>query len=205
MMKINKAEFLLSVASIDKLPQDNISEIAISGKSNVGKSSFINFITGNSKLARASKQPGRTRLLNYFKINDGEFYFVDLPGYGYASVSDEEKKKWGILLDGYFKCSLSLKNVFVLLDIRRIPSEMDIQLVSFLQYNNIPFTIILTKADKLSRSQQGIYKQSVAGALRMGIDNLIVTSAEKKIGAIEVLNRIEQVISVVDIENDDLN
>ena len=102
---IKKAVFVTSVGSINQIKTDCKNEIAIAGKSNVGKSSFINFICNNSKLAKTSKEPGRTRLLNYFSINDGEYYLVDLPGYGYAKVNDAEKEKWGRIIKTYFYTS----------------------------------------------------------------------------------------------------
>ena len=122
---IKKAVFVTSVGNINQIKTDCKNEIAIAGKSNVGKSSFINFICNNSKLAKTSKEPGRTRLLNYFSINDGEYYLVDLPGYGYAKVNDAEKEKWGRLIETYFKTSPNLKNVFTLVDIRHDPTEND--------------------------------------------------------------------------------
>lgn len=194
-MIIKKADFLTSVVDINSLKQDTINEIAIAGKSNVGKSSFINFITNNSKLARTSKEPGLTKHINYFKINNGEFYFVDLPGYGYARVSFSEKEKWSVLIEGYFQVSRNLKNVFLLVDIRHTPNDNDIQLVNYLNHYGIPYTIIATKADKIAKTKLLQYKKEIASTLRIGVDNIIVTSSLYRTGLNDVLNRIEQVVN----------
>ena len=147
---IKQAKFIISVADGKNIPTYDAPEIAIAGKSNVGKSSFINFMVNQNKLAKTSQEPGRTRLLNYFEINNGEYYFVDLPGYGYAKVNRQEKQKWGALIENYFQTSENLINVFVLVDIRHEPTDDDKMLINYLYSYRIPFTIIATKADKLS-------------------------------------------------------
>lgn len=189
---IKKAKFITSVADKSKIYETNAPEFAFAGKSNVGKSSLINYLTGQSKLAKTSSEPGRTRLLNYFEINDGQFYFVDLPGYGYAKVSKEEKIKWGDLIETYLKTSENLKNVFVLLDIRHEPSADDLLLISFLFTLNIPFTIIATKADKLSKMQTRKAVAMLSAETKVGADNIIVTSVTQKKGREEVEKRISQ-------------
>lgn len=191
-MIIKKARFITSVADKSKIYETNAPEFAFAGKSNVGKSSLINYLTGQSKLAKTSSEPGRTRLLNYFEINDGQFYFVDLPGYGYAKVSKEEKIKWGDLIETYLKTSENLKNVFVLLDIRHEPSADDLLLISFLFTLNIPFTIIATKADKLSKMQTRKAVAMLSAETKVGADNIIVTSVTQKKGREEVEKRIGQ-------------
>ena len=193
-MIIKNAKFVISVADSDKLPSYDKAEIAVAGKSNVGKSSFINFITSNGKLARTSSEPGRTRLLNYFDINGGEFLLVDLPGYGFARVSKEEKAKWGKMIEGYLQKSLTLKHVFVLLDIRHTPSADDKMLLGYLYHFNIPFTVVATKADKLSRMQQQKSKKMIANELCMGEGNVIVVSSLKKTGKEEIFARIDQIL-----------
>ncbi len=193
-MIIKQADFLTSVANEKDIPDYGVPEIAIAGKSNVGKSSFINFMTNRNKLARTSSEPGRTRLINFFGINNGEFCFVDLPGYGFARVSFEEKKKWGKLIEGYLKNSPNLINVFMLVDIRHEPSEDDKLMVQFLYSMNIPFTIIATKADKLSRQQLLKAKQVVANALAVGAANVIAISSTQKTGGEDVLARIETLL-----------
>lgn len=193
-MIIKNAKFVISVADSDKLPSYDKPEIAVAGKSNVGKSSFINFITSNGKLARTSSEPGRTRLLNYFDINGGEFLLVDLPGYGFARVSKDEKAKWGKMIEGYLQKSPTLKHVFVLLDIRHTPSADDKMLLDYLYHFNIPFTVVATKADKLSRMQQQKSKKTIANELCLGEGNIIVVSSLKKTGKEEVFERIGQIL-----------
>lgn len=193
-MIIKTAAFVTSVADAANIPDTAVPEIAIAGKSNVGKSSFINLMTSSSKLAKTSKEPGRTRLLNYFTVNNGMFFFVDLPGYGFARVSDAEKEKWGKMIEGYLTSSKNLSNVFVLIDVRREPDGDDKMMINYLYHYNIPFTIIATKADKFSKSAAQKRKREIANALCMGIDNIILTSALKKTGKEEVLTRIGQIV-----------
>lgn len=198
-MQIKKAVFLTSVADSGKLPDFGAPEIAFAGKSNVGKSSFINFLTNNGKLARTSGDPGRTRLLNYFGINDNEMVFVDLPGYGFAKVAKTEKAKWGDMIEGYLKTSKNLKNVFVLLDVRHEPTSDDKMLLNFLYHFNIPFTVIATKCDKLSRAQILKRRAEIASTVGIGVHNVYTVSALKKTGKEEILDRIESVLSVAEI------
>lgn len=193
-MVIKNAEFIVSVADPAKLPDLGAPEIAFAGKSNVGKSSFINFLTGNGKLARTSGDPGRTRLVNFFGVNNGELVFVDLPGYGFAKVSKSEKAKWGSMIEGYLTGSKNLKNVFVLLDVRHEPTSDDKMLLNFLYHYNIPFTVIATKCDKLSRAQLMKRRREIANAIGVGADNVYMVSALKKTGKEEVLERIDSVI-----------
>ncbi len=192
---IKQAKFIISVADGKNMPDYNVPEIAIAGKSNVGKSSFINFMTNQNKLARTSQEPGRTRLLNYFQINNGEYYFVDLPGYGYARVNHGEKQKWGALIENYMQRSKNLINVFVLVDLRHEPTNDDKMLINYLYAYSIPFTIIATKADKLSRMQQNKCKAVIASALCVGQGDIIVTSSFAKIGKEQVLARIDHLLA----------
>lgn len=197
-MRIKQATFVTSVADYKKCPVGTVPEIAIAGKSNVGKSSFINFLANNSKLARTSSTPGRTRLLNYFDINNGEFTIVDLPGYGYAKINDEAQESWGTLIEGYFATSKQLAHVMVLVDIRHEPGHLDKQMIAYLHHYNIPFTIIATKADKLSKVQIVKQKTIVANALCMAAANIYATSALNKTGAEEVLDRMQLALSEFD-------
>lgn len=194
---IKQAKFVTSVAASSKLPNFGVPEIAVAGKSNVGKSSFINMIAGQNKLARTSSEPGRTRLVNFFEINKGEYYLVDLPGYGYAKVNKAEKMKWGELIESYLKQSENLVNVFALVDIRHEPTEDDKMLLKYLYAYSIPFTIIATKADKLSRLQQGKHKQMIANALGVGPADIIVTSAQNGLGKDEVFGRIDNLLAAI--------
>ncbi len=193
-MIIKKSEFIISVAELSQIPSGR-REIAVAGKSNVGKSSFINFLCGK-KIAKTSKEPGRTRLLNYFDINDGEFTLVDLPGYGYAKVSQEEKAKWAALLEAYFSSpDAPNRHVLMLVDIRHDPTKDDLTMLNYLYFYQLPFTIIATKADKLSRSAQGARRHALAASLKVGADNIILVSSLKKTGKQQVLDRIEQILS----------
>ena len=192
---IKQAKFVTSVADGKNIQDFGVPEIAIAGKSNVGKSSFINFMTNQNKLAKTSSEPGRTRLLNYFEINNGEYYFVDLPGYGYAKVAHGEKEKWGVLIENYLRTSKNLINVFVLVDMRHEPTNDDKMLINYLFAYHIPFTVIATKADKLSRAQQQKCKAVIAASLAIGVNDILVTSAEKKTGKEGVLARIDNLLA----------
>lgn len=200
---IKSAEFVTSVGKISQLKDMGGVEIAVAGKSNVGKSSFINFICNNKKLAKTSKEPGCTRLLNYFDINKGEFFLVDLPGYGFARVSDAEKQKWGALIEEYFRYSKRLKNVFVLVDIRHDPTVDDMQMFKYLYFYRIPFTIIATKADKLSRSAGLKRKKEIADYIGVGTEDVIVCSSLEKKGSEAVFDRINNILHFADISVDD--
>ena len=196
-MIIKNAEFLTSVADSGKLPNFGAPEIAFAGKSNVAKSSFINFLTGNGKLARTSGDPGRTRLLNFFGINGREVVFVDLPGYGFAKVAKTEKAKWGAMIEGYLTGSANLKNVFVLLDVRHEPTADDKMLLNFLYHYNIPFTVIATKCDKLSRAQLTKRRAEIASSVGVGTGNVYMISALKKTGKEEILARLDALLAPV--------
>lgn len=192
-MEIKTAKFITSVASPENIRDFGMGEIAVAGRSNVGKSSFINYLTGRKGLAKTSSTPGKTRLINYFSVNDGEFMLVDLPGYGYAvKLSDEERRRWDVLMGTYLTSSPRLKLVLVLMDIRREPSELDKQMIKFLSDSIVPFAVILTKADKLSRAAAGRQKSACASALKLGVDNLIITSSLNKQGNEEVSALIER-------------
>ncbi len=153
-MTIKTAKFVLSQSSFGSFPGQGLPEIAMAGKSNVGKSSLINSMTRRSKLARTSSEPGKTRLVNYFLINDA-FYLVDLPGYGFAKAPKQERQKWAAMIEGYLRNSPWLKRVFQLVDLRHPPTEDDQLMVEYLRHYDIPFTVIGTKADKLSGAQRG--------------------------------------------------
>lgn len=153
-MTIKKAKFLLSQSAFGSFPQQGLQEIAMTGKSNVGKSSLINSLTRYSKLARTSSEPGKTRLINYYEIN-GDFLLVDLPGYGFARAPKSEQEKWARMIEGYLTGSSNLKHVFHLVDIRHEPTREDQMMTEYLRHYDIPFTVIATKADKLSKAQRG--------------------------------------------------
>ncbi len=151
-MKISSAEFILGVANLRQLPKDGMREVAFLGRSNVGKSSLINKLCGRKALARASAEPGKTRELNYYLINK-QFYFVDLPGYGYAKLPEQIRSSWGKLIEQYLKSRDQLSMVIQLVDARHEPTELDLMMVGWLDYYEIPFLVAMTKADKLPVSK----------------------------------------------------
>jgi GTP-binding protein len=155
-MKIASAEFVLGVANLRQVPKESIKEIAFLGRSNVGKSSLINTLCNRKSLARSSTDPGKTRELNYYLINK-KFYYVDLPGYGYAKVPEQIRSSWGKLIEQYLKTRRQLALVVQLVDSRHEPTALDVMMVGWLEYYNIPFLVALTKADKLPRSKMPNY------------------------------------------------
>ncbi len=194
-MIIKKAVYKTSVVEKGKLLQDDIPEFAFVGRSNVGKSSLINMLVGQKRLAKASSTPGLTKMVNYFDIND-TFRFVDLPGYGYAKVGKNQLDVWAGLMGEYLLGSQSLDTVFVLLDIRQVPSELDKSMLEFLIFNQIPFMVLATKSDKLSKSKQIQQRKIIAKTLCIREELIILTSAEKQIGKEKVLEYIENKVEV---------
>ena len=193
-MKITKSEFITSLKKYDKNFNKELKEVVFVGRSNVGKSSLLNAICNKKNLAKTSSTPGRTRLINYFKINDN-FYIVDLPGYGYASGNQKEVDDWGKDLEYFFENNENIAVVLVLLDIRHLPSKKDEQMLSYLRMNNIDFEIVLTKADKLSKSQINKSVIDICSFLQIDKSLLTYTSSEKKINIENLLNKIENYIS----------
>lgn len=191
-MEIKQAEFLTTVAQTNKLINNLKNEFAFVGRSNVGKSSLINALTRQSKLAKTSSTPGKTKLINYFKINKGDFHIVDLPGYGYHKASKEDELKWITLLENYFIKSKNLKCVFVLIDIRHDVSPLDLMMIQFLVYHRIPFTVVLTKSDKLKRHEQTKQINAISSQIGIPPANLIVISSQNKLGLNAILDKIEQ-------------
>ena len=190
---IKNAVFVTSLVNNDKLPEKKAMEIAMVGRSNVGKSSLINCICNNKKLARTSSMPGKTRQINYFDINNGDFYLVDLPGYGFAKASKTEKASWGELMETYLSCG-RLTHIFLLLDIRHEPSVEDKQMFQWIIYYNIPFTVIATKADKISKSKQKSEANKVAK--QVGAPSYAIPfSSETKIGKEAIIERIGSIYS----------
>ncbi len=197
-MIVKSARFVTSCADRDAMGANAFSpQIAVAGRSNCGKSSLLNLLMG-AKLCKTSQTPGRTRLINIFEVKtDGEpFYFTDLPGYGYSSAQKSVSDEWNVRTEMYFKTCEHIAQVLCLMDVRRDPSDLDKVLINFLRNLNLPFTVVLTKADKLSRAQAGNARMSIAAALGLARDNLIVTSSLKAQGAEAVLNRIGDVLSV---------
>ena len=187
---IKQAEFITSAGTDGRYPDPLPCEIAVVGKSNVGKSSLINRLTNNHKLAKTSSQPGKTRLINFFLLNRS-FYLVDLPGYGFAKASKEEQKSWGALLDGYLS-SGRVKHLLMLIDIRHEPTRDDLQMFRYLIYYGIPYTLVATKADKVARSK--MKQEANARAKQLGAPPYAIPfSSETGEGRAELLLRSGQV------------
>jgi GTP-binding protein len=194
-MKITKAEFVISNTKPENSPKPDRPEYAFIGRSNVGKSSLINMITGHSKLAKTSGKPGKTQLINHFMIND-EWYLVDLPGYGFAKASKTERKKWEEFIQKYLITRENLINTFVLIDSRLEPQAIDLEFMEWCGEKGIPFSMVFTKIDKLSSSalqkNMAAYKKEM---LKMWeeMPPVFTTSAESKFGREKLLNYIGQI------------
>ena len=188
---INSARFITSAGIGSPLPEVNASEIAVVGKSNVGKSSLINSLTGRTKLAKTSATPGKTRLINFFLLNE-EFYLVDLPGYGFAKAPKDEQKKWGELMESYLS-SGRVKHIMMLIDIRHEPTAHDKQMFGYILYYGIPYTLVATKADKIAKTKR---KQAAnAAAKLLGAPPYAVAfSSETGDGREELLKRMDDVV-----------
>jgi len=195
-MKIKSAEFVMSNSDVAKCPKNRIPEYAFIGRSNVGKSSLINMLTQRKSLAKTSGRPGKTQLINHFKIND-EWFLVDLPGYGYARVSKSSKRVFQKFITDYFSKRTQLVCAFVLVDIRHEPQKVDLEFMQWLGENQIPFCIIFTKADKLRPSQidkhVNSYRDKLLEDVWEEMPQHFVTSSSKAIGREEVINYIGQI------------
>ena len=190
-MVIKQAELDIVCGVTSKLPDTGMPEVAFAGKSNVGKSSLINGLMNRKSLARTSGQPGKTQTINFYKIN-GEMYLVDLPGYGYAKVSQAEKEKWGKMIEKYLHSSKNLKAVFLLIDIRHEPSANDRQMYDWILHNGYEPIIIATKLDKLKRSQVQKHLKMVREGLQVKKGTLVIAySAETKQGREEIWELID--------------
>ena len=194
MLKITDVTFVTSAASKSQFIKSEKPVIAVCGKSNVGKSSFINMLANRKKLARVSKDPGRTRLVNYFDF--GAFILADLPGYGFAKVSKAEKARWARLMEDFFADRSNCAHAFSLVDIRHEPTADDVNMINFLYAGLIPFTVVATKADKLSRMAGLGNTKKIAAKLKCGEGNIILTSSQTRLGFEQVLGRIEGVIAL---------
>ena len=194
-MEIKTAAFSLSAPMVSMCPNDTKPEYAFIGRSNVGKSSLINMLTNHSKLAKTSSTPGKTLLINHFIINK-EWYLVDLPGYGFAKRSKKEVDRLDQMIRGYILQREQLANVFVLVDIRLEPQKIDLEFIEWLGVSNIPFSIVFTKADKLSHAKAMENVKQYMETLSESWEELppyFVTSSEKKLGRDELLAYIENI------------
>lgn len=191
-MKIKSAEFVMSNSDVDKCPKQPLPEYAFIGRSNVGKSSLINMLTGRKSLAKTSGRPGKTQLINHFLINEN-WFLVDLPGYGYARVSKSSKKTFQKFITNYFEQRQQLVSAFVLIDIRHKPQPVDLDFMQYLGEREIPFSIIFTKADKLKPNAIERHVEDYCNQLLQFWEELpphFVTSSSKKIGQDAVLGFI---------------
>ena len=194
MILIKDAKFVVSAADKKGFLKPDKPMIAVCGKSNVGKSSFINMLANKNKLARTSGDPGRTRLVNYFDF--GEFLLADLPGYGFARVSKAEKDKWAKMLDDFFAEKQNIAHVFALADIRHDPTRDDLTMIDYLYYERIPFTVVATKRDKLAKTRVKDAVRRIAAAFKTGEGNVLPVSAVTKKGKDEVLSLIEKICAL---------
>lgn len=192
-MIIKKASFITSAAGAKGMIVSELPQVAVVGKSNVGKSSFINYLANDGKLARTSKEPGRTRLINYFLFNE-DFILTDLPGYGFARVSREEKKKWAATIEDYLDNEENLRLVCFLVDIRHDPTEDDKIMYNYLFKRAVPFIIVATKSDKIAKSKVKNQLRHLASVLKVGMDNILPVSSQNKTGKEEVLEKIEKIV-----------
>lgn len=194
-MEIKNAVFVKSIKDMSNYDLDTLPEVAMIGRSNVGKSSLINYLTNNYKLAKTSGIPGKTRLINYFLINS-EFYLVDLPGYGYAKTAKTEKESWQLMIEDYLNDNKNLKVLLLLADIRHEPSQDDKTMVDYLRFYGMPYIVVATKADKLSNAQRQKKLMDISFHLKVDKNEVLVTSVNDKIGKDKLLNEIEEFIGV---------
>ena len=194
-MIIKEARFVVSNTDVDKCPKSKLPEYAFIGRSNVGKSSLINMLTGRKKLAMISGKPGKTRLINHFIIN-GEWYLVDLPGYGYAKTSKTDRKKWEQFIRKYLLFRKNLYGIFLLVDSRLEPQNSDLEFMQWLGENQVPFVIVFTKVDKLNKTEQAVFQEHYTRKLLETWEEapmMFISSAETGLGRDEILSFIENV------------
>ncbi len=190
-MIIKQSEFIISAVKPSQYPNDNRVEIAFVGRSNVGKSSLINSLTNRRKLVKVSSTPGKTRLINFFLINN-TFYFVDLPGYGYAKVSKEEKAKWGGIVEAYLVNRTQLKKIILLVDSRHKPTEDDLSMYNWIKHYNYECVIVATKSDKLTNNELSKSKKVIRETFNLKEnERIIYISSLKKTGIEDVLSELD--------------
>lgn len=194
-MKINKSELEAIAVKPRQYPPENLPEIAFAGRSNVGKSSLLNNLTGRKKLAHVSGNPGKTRTINFYKINDN-FRIVDLPGYGYAKLSKSMTEGWAEMMEAYISERKNLRKVVQLVDIRHEPSKLDIQMYDYLRYYGLDGIVVATKADKISSNQKQKSLNIIRKTLNMNKDDVIIPiSSLKKTGTENLIKEIELILS----------
>ena len=194
-VKILDVKLVISAVRQSQFPEDNKNELLLVGRSNVGKSSFINALINRKNFARTSAKPGKTQTLNFYLINDF-FYLVDAPGYGFASVNKQLKEKFGLIMESYLEGRKNLKMVFMLVDFRHKPTEDDILMYNYLKHYNIPVTLICTKVDKVSRNQHEKQISLISKTLDINKEDLILFSSVTKMGKQEVYNKLIEVLDI---------
>lgn len=206
-MIIKNAEFIISAVSPKQYPSDNLPQIALAGRSNVGKSSLINKFINRKNLARTSSKPGKTQTLNFYRINNDQFYFVDLPGYGFAQVSQSVKAEWGKFIDRYLSSCAEVQGVIQIVDIRHAPSKDDVNMYEWLISKGLPTLVVATKADKVSKGQWQKQLKLIKTTMNtLPNQEIIVFSAENGQGLQELQNWVEnKVTGLVFSEGDELN
>jgi GTP-binding protein len=196
-MKVNHVEFIISAVGPKQYPQEGLPEIALAGRSNVGKSTLINSLINRKNLARTSSKPGKTQTLNFYRIENA-FHFVDLPGYGFAQVSKAEKEKWGKMIEEYLTQRKELSLVILLVDIRHPPSKDDQAMYEWLLHYQLPIMVVATKADKISKNQQQKHLKIIKDTLGLVPEiPLIAHSSETKVGKEEIWKIIDQTLGLI--------
>jgi len=193
-MQVKQAVFITSAVKPAGYPPADRPEIAFAGRSNVGKSTLLNALVGMRKLAKVSQKPGKTRLINFFDV-DERFYLVDLPGYGWAKVSREERKSWQKITETYLQKRKTLRCVVVLVDLRRGLGELDVTLLEYLETIGVPALVVFTKADKMKGNQLRRQIQQIADQLGVEKNELLISSALKKQGVKEIWSRLEAILA----------
>ncbi|MBR5229664.1 MAG: YihA family ribosome biogenesis GTP-binding protein [Firmicutes bacterium] len=193
-MIIKKSELETVAVKKSQYPEDNVPEVAFAGRSNVGKSSLLNLLTNRKSLARVSGSPGKTRTINFYRINDS-FRIVDLPGYGYAKISKSVSENWGEMMEEYFRNRQGLKKVVQLVDIRHAPSAQDVQMYEYLRHYGLDGLIVATKADKVSRNEMAKCMKVIKQTLKLGPEDIIIpVSSLKREGHDKLLAEIEKLL-----------
>ena len=193
-MIVKKAELEAIAARKNQYPEDNLKEIAFAGRSNVGKSSLLNLLTNRKNLARVSGSPGKTRTINFYRINDS-FRIVDLPGYGYAKVSKSVTESWGSMTETYFQSRQGLVKVIQLVDIRHAPSRQDVEMYQYLRHYGLDGLVVATKADKVSRNEMQKCIRQIRGTLNLSQeDRVIPVSSLKRTGQEDLLSEMEALL-----------
>lgn len=190
-MKINSVDLFISAVRRSQYPTEGKPEFLLVGRSNVGKSSFINTVVNRKNLARVSATPGKTQTLNFYEVNNN-FFLVDVPGYGYALTSKEQQKKFGLMIEEYLEKREELKRVFMLVDFRHKPTEDDILMYNFLKYYQVPVTIVATKVDKVGASKKDANYKALTDSLDLVVgDDIVLFSSVTKLGRDEIITKLE--------------